>query len=399
MAAEIEKLESDEEARIENVAKLTARQLDNRYSGKPRFLRGVHPKDHGCVEAMWTVVEDLDPQYRVGLFKHPGEKLRAVIRFSNASTLVGDDMTLEPAPPTGAKMRTHGSRGMAIKLYHVGGDRLVPTDGENTQDLLMINQPVFAFANIEDYEVVSQLIADDENSAGQFFRRQGLQQPALGRMQKSQGIIARIKGFLQPPFQAPPLSPLDNRYFSAAPFAFGEGRVMKFSARPVNPMSGELGEAANDPDYLRNAMRKRMAEADGKDICFDFQVQVRPIESLKPDFSEIEDVCTLWREEDFPFVTVARITIPTPQDLGSAERQEFCETLFYTPWHGLEAHRPLGGINRLRKRVYETSAEKRGCPVSPQLPPLPKRASPQGGGGGRPPWPATQPPPSRGRRP
>jgi len=60
---------------------------------------------------------------------------------------------------------------------------------------------------------------------------------------------------------------------------------------------------------------------------------------------------------------VARITIP-PQDISWPKRQELCETLFYTPWHWLIEHRPLGGINRVRRKVYDVSADRRGCPVA-----------------------------------
>ena len=187
-------------------------------------------------------------------------------------------------------------------------------------------------------------------------------------------IILRVKGFKPPPFQPSPLSPLDNSYFSAAPFLFGEGRAMKFSAKPVNPMSGDLGDAVNKADYLLEAMRKRMAEADGKDICFDFQVQVRKAEDIGDLETQMENMSTLWEDE---FVTVARITIP-PQDVSSAERKEFCETLFYTPWHGLADHQPLGGINRLRQKVYDTSARERKCPVSPELPPVKRKGPPLG---------------------
>ena len=161
------------------------------------------------------------------------------------------------------------------------------------------------------------------------------------------------------------MSPFDNMYFGAAPFGFGEGRAMRFAARPVNPMSGPVGAAVNDENYLREALRKRMVEAAGKDICFDFQIQVRDTSQLTNLENDIEDACKAWPD---PFVTVARIAIPSSQDPSSPERTEFCETLFYTPWHGLDEHRPLGGINRLRKDVYEKSAEMRGCPASPELP-------------------------------
>jgi hypothetical protein len=146
---------------------------------------------------------------------------------------------------------------------------------------------------------------------------------------------------------------------------------MKFACKPVNPMSGDLGDAVSDPDYLRKAMRRRMAEAAGKNICFDFQIQVREAASLMGKIeAEIEDACTEWTD---PFVNVARVEIP-PQDITSTERDDFCERLFYTPWHGLVEHRPLGGINRLRLKVYDVSAVRRGCPVSPEFPRAAKSA-------------------------
>jgi hypothetical protein len=367
-----------EKARIDNVTKITNRQLDRRYSEKKQpSLRGVHPKDHGCVEALFTVSPDLPAALRVGAFS-PGVAYRAAIRFSNASAVVSPD-SLEPQKDKTMK-QAHGSRGMAIKLYDVPGERLLPNDGERSQDFLMINQPVFAFANVEDYEALSIAIKEDDTKAEDFFRRPGLSAAAIKRLQKSGGIISQIKSLASPPppallfpFQEPPPSPLDNRYFSAAPFLFGKGRVMKFSANPVNPMSGPLGPAIDDPDYLRKALRKRMAEAGGKEICFDFQIQVRGADSLADKIdTDMEDMCTLWDEKAFPFVTVARITIPS-QDIATPARQKFCETLFYTPWHGLRAHRPLGGINRLRQKVYQASAEHRGSKVSPALPPAAKK--------------------------
>ena len=37
----------------------------------------------------------------------------------------------------------------------------------------------------------------------------------------------------------------------------------------------------------------------------------------------------------------------------------FCENLSYTPWHSLPDHRPIGGINRARKVVYEAISKVR----------------------------------------
>jgi hypothetical protein len=362
-----------EEELIDRSTGVMEQLLNRRYTGKPRFLRGVHPKDHGCVEATFTVSADLPPEYQVGIFRKPGEVFRSAIRFSNASAVVTPDCLPAMGPdgkpvmgPDGKPVRTHGSRGMAVKLYDVMGPRLVPGDHERTQDFLMINQPFFAFANVEDYLAVNEIILKNNEIPNEFFLRMRSPDPKVAaRARTTFGIIQAIQtGSANAPFQAPPMSPFDNMYFGAAPFGFGEGRAMRFAAKPVNPMSGPVGTAVHEENYLRDALSKRMAEAGGKDICFDFQIQVRDRSQLGDLENDIEDACKAWPD---PFVTVARIAIPS-QDFTSAERREFCETLFYTPWHGLDEHQPLGGINRLRQDVYTKSAELRGCPASPELP-------------------------------
>jgi hypothetical protein len=72
----------------------------------------------------------------------------------------------------------------------------------------------------------------------------------------------------------------------------------------------------------------------------------------------IEDPTVEWSERDSPFVTVATITVPK-QDFDSERQNTFCENLSFSPWHALDAHRPIGGLNRLRKAVYLEDARYR----------------------------------------
>lgn len=98
-------------------------------------------------------------------------------------------------------------------------------------------------------------------------------------------------------------------------------------------------------------MQKYLAQ---REACFDFLVQLRK----RPSEMPIEDPTLEWSEKDSPFIPVARITIP-PQESGSPEQLEFCENLSFTPWHAIPEHRPLGGINRVRKTVYDTISRVR----------------------------------------
>jgi hypothetical protein len=369
--AELERIPPEEAIQIENIVRLTIEQLKRRYPCEAAVRRGVHPKDHGCVTAKFKVDDLLPADLRVGVFAVPGQEYDALIRFSNADVLVRDD-----SPKDDSGVNKHGSRGMAVKLLGVAGTPLVPSNGPLTQDFLMINQPVFAFSNVEDYEALSQVLLKDKDEAGRFFAERihrktdgkpDLADATTRRVLTTLGIVQRIKSIvLTAPsptptaYQTPPASPVDNRYFSASPFLFGDDRVMKFSANPVAPVLSDTPDVS-DPNYLRTALRKRLAE----DIVFAFQVQVRPASELAGVIdTEIEDACFEWDEQKHQFATVGTITIPA-QDFETDERRALCESLTFTPWHGIVEHRPLGGINRLRLAVYEASTRFRHVPKEP----------------------------------
>jgi hypothetical protein len=378
--AEFEKVPEGEAAQIDQVVKLTLAQLAARFPDNKPIRRGVHPKDHGCLTATFTVSQSISENLQVGVFAKPGQQFEALIRFSNADVNPEKpDSSVDPVAGLG-----HGSRGMAVKLLGVTGEPLLPNRGPLTQDFLMINQPVFAFANVEDYKALSEiLLKDKDNPKGFFARMASPDKNVSARAKRTFGIVQRIASSLltappavppAPPapiaYQPPPKSPVDNRYFSGAAFLFGEDRVMKFSVKPVAPASGSPSAAdVADPNYLRTALRNRMAAGgdDTQNIVFEFQLQVRDANSLAGKIdNDIEDACVEWKEDEHPFVTVATITIP-PQDFDSPERKALCEDLIFSPWHGLAQHRPLGGINRLRRDVYVASGQLRHSQPTPTL--------------------------------
>jgi hypothetical protein len=364
---ELERIPAGEAAQIESIVRLTVEQLKRRYPGADSVRRGVHVKDHGCVTARFKVIDALPEPLRVGVFAKAGHEYEAYVRFSNAAVAVA------PVSDVGADGATrHGSRGMAVKLLGVTGEPLVPTFGPLTQDFLMVNQPVFPFSNVEDYLALSEVLVANADKADKFFERVRMKdgkpdltdaatRRALGTLQ----IVKRVQSATMPPaYQAPPASPADNRYFSGAPFLFGADRVMKFSASPVSPASGGL-PVVSERDYLRMALLKRLTAPNAEDLVFEFQVQIRTTAELAGRIdTEIEDACCEWDENEYPFETAGILTIP-PQDFETEQQRTVCERLIFTPWHGIAEHRPLGGINRLRRAVYEASAQLRSMPKEP----------------------------------
>jgi len=345
-----------EAKQIDHIVELTVAQMKKRYLDKLPPLRGVHPKDHGCVMAKFQVLNDLPEAYRIGAFAKPGREYQAYIRYSNADIIVRAD----------SKPTEHGSRGMAIKLLKVEGERLVPKDEPMTQDFLMVNHPVFAFANVEDYEVLSQVLLEEDDKAAGFFKRRikikngkpDLADPATLRAIQTSQIIKRIQSLAvdaamptNGAYQTPPASPEESVYQSGAPYLLGKDYAIKYSVKPVVDASGAAPNFA-DANYLRTALTKRLTDAGAKDIVLEFQLQIRSKADIGKLETEIENACIEWT---VPFVTVARITIP-PQDFNTKEAMLRCENLFFTPWHSLKEHQPIGGINRLKLGVYEASS-------------------------------------------
>ncbi len=360
-----------EAKQIAETAELTVKLLDKRYPPPKQILRGVHPKSHGCVKATFTINPDIASEFQVGLFAEAGKQFNAFIRFSNAAAVVGPDTAEFIDPVTKKEVEEHGSRGMAIKVLDVGGEVLVDDNGAHNQDFLMINQPVFAFANTEDYLRLDRVLYRDNDVAAGFFAPLQLKNPAITEEQKrailaymeaeniSEEDVQRIgasfhivKDIIQ---KTDVGNPLGIQYFSAAPFLFGSDRVMKFSAKPCIDLPPAHSPPRPRPEnYLHDALTETMNQ--NEELHFDFMLQVR---SEGEDLG-IENASSIWDERDYPFISVAKITIPAPQaDVDSEEHKAHCEKLAFTPWHSLVEHQPIGSINRLRKSVYQASAEHR----------------------------------------
>lgn len=346
-----------EDAQIAEITDLTPEMQGKRKSiQRGVVLRGVHPKSHGCVSAEFRVNKNLEERFRVGLFASPGKAFNAKIRFSNAEVHTGDDLAVGLSGG-----RENGSRGMAVKVRNVGGEVFDADEGDNNQDFLMINTPEFAFRNSQDYLRLSRILHASENSLSpaKYFvpaKDEKDDVEVTTGIDASKRVIFGPHGIKSKTVR----NPLQARYFGAAPFLFGKGRAMRFSAEPCG------GEITQEPltkreketlpkNFLRAALTETMKG--NKDVCFDFKIQVRDNKDVKD--LKIEDATTKWDNELGNYKSVAQIIIKAPQQADTREAIEQCEALAYTPWHSLIEHRPLGSINRLRRDVYTISSHHR----------------------------------------
>ena len=289
--------------------------------GRRPALRDAHAGDNGCVEAIFRVDSDITKELRHGVFATPGKEFNAWIRFSN-----GNSEVLSPRLPD--------ARGMAIKLMGVDGPKLLDDERE-TQDFVMANNPSFFVDDLLRYR--NSLVKF--HSGG--YLRQFLAIPQL----KWREIVRafKVNGTWI-------INPLYCQYWSMTPYRLGidAGRMaIKFSARPrieKQPGLGSWIRTFLDPNF---SLEENMQDVlSSREMWFDFFVQ-RYVNDRTP----IEDTLTEWNEFVSRPIHVAKIIIPA-QDLSSATRRQFCESLSFNPWHCLPEHKPLGAVNRVRKTIY-----------------------------------------------
>jgi hypothetical protein len=324
---------AEELATIAKIEKEALFQIKN--AAKPDHLtkRDAHPAPHGCVQAYFRVRDDLPEALRHGVLAQPGHVYPAWVRLSNG--VFSDDNELD-------------ARGMAIKLMEVPGEKLLPAQkDEQTQDFVMINNSTFPIANVEEYLTFFTKQVEGD-SFGYFV---GFNPFAwhLREMRVGFGMLKR------------PANPLSAAYFSMLPFKLGPDLNIKFSVLPCDPDEPSRCQEwkldvpdARTSHYLRDALVETLTpkadapESNGKAARFAFRVQVQNPALNMP----IEDASIVWSEQFAPYQEVAEISIPA-QRFSTEEQNEFCENLSFTPWHALPAHRPIGGLNRARRRVYE----------------------------------------------
>ena len=284
-----------------------------RYPSGPvqRFNQG---RAAGCVHAQFTVLDTVAPEHRVGIFATP-RTYDGWIRFASATSQTD---------------REKDVRGMSVRVSGVPGENL--TRGESRQDFVLNSHPVMVAANTKDFmELLKAMDAGGFRQVTYF-----LAHPRSAMI----GFQARQQ----------PTSHLDIPYWSTTPYLFGPGRAVKYIVRPCDTRAKTRTPAVSDT-YLTDALRERLRQGEA---CFDFGIQLQTDARSMP----IEDATVEWKETDSPFHIVARIRIPQ-QNIGDPETTRLCEETAFNPWNCLVEHRPLGSMNRSRRKIYQAMAEFR----------------------------------------
>lgn len=330
-----EEIGPDEEPRFERQAE-RLREIQRKNAARAGTSRALHAKHTGCFAAELHVHGDLPAHARVGVFAEP-KVWRAYVRFSNGSSAHQPD-------------RTPDVRGIGIKLLDVPGRKILPgLEDATTQDFLLIQSPSTPFRGSDDF--VGLVWAA---------RSKALALPRL-LWRFGPGGVAKLVGRLRSSLGVPVHTLSEQRYWSALPTKYGEYAV-RWGLRP-RAAGSPAGSDASTPassDHLRDDLVRRLEQGP---LEWGLMAQFFEDEQRTP----IEDASVEWREEDAPFVTLARLVLPK-QDAASAEGralEQTIERLSFDPWHATEDFRPLGEMMRARKTAYKVSAIERKAELDP----------------------------------
>lgn len=333
-APEVETIEACEEDLTTDIADVVMDIVRKTYADGHHALRGIHAKSHALLCGELRVLPDLPPELAQGLFAKEA-RYPVIMRFS---TTPGDVLPDAVSTP----------RGVAFKVIGVDGPRLPGAAGA-TQDFVMVNGPAFATPNGKAFLGNLKLLAATTD------RVEGVKVAVSKILQGAEKVIESFgstSGAVRALGGEPAHHPLGETYFTQVPVRYGD-YIAKISIAPGSDSLRDLKDGRIDidshPYAIREAMIDYFAIHEGD---WDVRVQLCTDLATMP----VEDASKVWSEEASPFITVAHLHIP-PQTAWSESRSEAVDdAMSFSPWHGIEAHRPLGSIMRLRKRIYETSA-------------------------------------------
>jgi hypothetical protein len=319
-----------EERSIDDIIDVIRRAIDKRFQAGEPARRDAHAFDTGCVRAVFRVDNNLHPDLRQGVFV-PGAEYPAWIRFSNGNFVRGS-------------ARSPDARGMAIKLMNVPGPKILE-DEKHTQDFILISHPNFFIDDLTRYKATLERFL-----RGGFWNQWVAAPLQLGSLRAIAIAFSVNARFIT--------NPLSIQYWSMTPYRLGmdppRKLAVKYTAKPspekTLPLYRRLATYFRRGFSPREQLNRRLV-AEG--TWFDFYIQ-RRVDHRTP----IEDSTIKWREKVSRPEHVATIIIPSQQTVGPGPDQ-FCENLSFSPWHCLAEHKPLGLVNRVRKRVYLTISEYR----------------------------------------
>ena len=342
--ADLETVPADEEALIDKMIRDLRANNEFQFNksvknNKPHAIRDAHAKSCAILRGEMTVLPDIPDEYRQGIFSEPGRTYPVIARMSTTSGAIRSD-------------QVRGVRGLALKILDVcdaSHPRASDKFADTNQDFVFVTEPVFLFRDARHYAGAGMAIAKslsrmpDAVMIGLNTVLRGLRRVVAPTGRE---LPRNLRVFADPNHNV-----LGQTFYTAAPNRFGR-YVAKLSVAPAS--SSVLGLASahiagGDGQALTNAVREHF-RSNGADYVVSAQLCTNTTDM------PLEDATVEWSEADSPYQPVATIHYPRQTAHSEALQRFGDDQLTFNSWRGIDEHRPLGGINRLKLRVYEQSS-------------------------------------------
>lgn len=335
----VEHLEKDEAETAQQLRETMHKIREKTFEDGGRALRSVHAKSHGLLEGRLEVPGDLHPVLAQGLFARPG-RYPVVMRLS---TIPGDLLDDSVSTP----------RGLAIKVIGVEGARLPESEGEVTQNFVLVNGPAFAVPNAKAFLGNLKLLAGTTDHI------EGVKKVMSAAMRGVNTVVQATTGKPNPTVAQlggqPETQILGETFYSAVPIRWGD-YIAKLSVVPASPELKALEKQHLNLNGAPNGLRDSVVEFFSRQGGV-WEVRAQLATDL--EHTPIENASKVWDEEKSPYITVGRITVAPQTAWSEARSRAVDDGMYFSVWHGLLAHQPLGSIMRVRQRAYEQSAQFR----------------------------------------
>ena len=341
-----ERIAPDEDETIAAIVETMRRVSAKTLADSGHANRSVHAKAHALLRGELSVLGDLPEPLAQGLFAAPGRH-PVVLRFSTTPGDMLDDAISVP-------------RGLAVKVIGVEGPRLPGSADSAAQDFVMIDAPAFSAPDAKGFLRTLKLLAATTD------RAEGAKIALSAVLRGAERVVEAFGGksaALVSLGGHPQTHPAGATYYTQVPLRHGP-YVAKLAVAPVSPELVALTDAPVDlggkPNGLRDSLAAFFAAHGG---TWEVRAQLMTDATTMP----VEDASVVWPEGESPYVAVARIVVEPQSSYDEARHQAYDEALAFSPWDGIEAHRPIGSIMRARKPAYAMSstfrAEHNGCPI------------------------------------
>lgn len=285
-------------------------------------------KTQSILKGTLAVPDDLPSHLRQGLFSQGGT-YPVVARYANEPVWLQPDM----AP---------GPRGLGLKIFNVQGERIDSpgNDKLNTQDFMFNNAPMLELTDVDTCLEIMQLREKYFDSPAKL---------ALANTARTDAMRQEAS------FALPSANIISMPMYTQSAFRYGQyyGHIALFPA--TEPMKASTQKPPSDapPHVLSDWLTDFYLD---NDAVYDVRIQL----GTDPVHHPTEDASVVWDEKTAPYQTIGTLCFPRQNDTMKPERRTFWEDhMRLNPWKGLEAHRPLGSVNRLRGHVYVQSEKQR----------------------------------------